>query len=216
VPPASFKTGKAASIICSRCCDWNSTSSFVRLLPQVFRSRCVRFLGIALCLFLLFPSLAISQGQIHGLKESGAESANLFAETFFLGAKQRVQSQSSEIGGFAFVETPNREWDTRYSVVTDFSGSVLKTKFLPRLKDLKEVRDWVVENLEVAEYQGMARSVIEEYLGPERSKELTELPFGYECELAIQVVPDIVRELAKQNIGVYQVVRYAKTRGVWE
>ena len=70
--------------------------------------------------------------------------------------------------------------------------------------------------LEVAAYQGMARNVIEEYVGPERSKDLTELPFGYECELSIQCVPDIVRALAKQNIGVYQVVRYAKTNNMWK
>ena len=44
---------------------------------------------------------------------------------------------------------------------------------------------------------------------------LTILPYGYECGLAIQCVPDIVRELAKQNIAVYQVIRYAKTKNVW-
>ena len=68
---------------------------------------------------------------------------------------------------------------------------------------------------EVGEHQGMAKQAIEAYLGPERATNLTVLPYGYECELAIQCVPDIVRELAKQNIAVYQVVRYAKTRNVW-
>jgi len=68
---------------------------------------------------------------------------------------------------------------------------------------------------EVGEHQGMARRAIEAYLGPERSKNLTVLPYGYECELAIQCVPDIVRELAQQNIAVYQVVRYAKTNNIW-
>lgn len=42
----------------------------------------------------------------------------------------------------------------------------------------------------------------------------TVLPYGYECELAIQCVPDIVCELAKENIAVYQVIRYAKTKNV--
>ena len=68
---------------------------------------------------------------------------------------------------------------------------------------------------EVGEHQGIAKQVIEAYLGPIRSKNLTVLPYGYECELAIQCVPDIVRELAQQNIAVYQVVRYAKTKNVW-
>lgn len=68
---------------------------------------------------------------------------------------------------------------------------------------------------ELGEHQEKAKNVIEEYLGPERSKNLEALPFGYECELAIQCVPDIVRELAKNDIGVYQVVRYAKTKNLW-
>ena len=68
---------------------------------------------------------------------------------------------------------------------------------------------------EVGEHQGMAKRAIEAYLGPERSKNLTVLPYGYECELAIQCVPDIVRELAEHNIAVYQVVRYAKTNNIW-
>jgi hypothetical protein len=68
---------------------------------------------------------------------------------------------------------------------------------------------------EVGEHEGHARQAIEDFLGPERAKMLVVLPYGYECELAIQVVPDIVRELAKRNIGVYQVIRYAKTKNVW-
>ena len=68
---------------------------------------------------------------------------------------------------------------------------------------------------EVGVYQGIAKQAIEAYLGPERSKSLIVLPYGYECELAIQCVPDIVSELAQQNIAVYQVVRYAKTNNVW-
>ena len=69
---------------------------------------------------------------------------------------------------------------------------------------------------EVGEHLGIAKQAIEAYLGPIRSKSLVVLPYGYECELAIQCVPDIVRELAQQNIAVYQVIRYAKTINVWK
>jgi hypothetical protein len=68
---------------------------------------------------------------------------------------------------------------------------------------------------EVGEHEELAKKIIEDYLGPERSKTLIALPYGYECELAIQCVPDIVALLAKSNIGVYQVVRYAKISDVW-
>jgi hypothetical protein len=64
---------------------------------------------------------------------------------------------------------------------------------------------------EVGEHQGVAREMIEAYLGSKRSQNLAALPYGYECELAIQCVPDVLRELAKRNISAYQVVRYAKT-----
>ena len=60
-------------------------------------------------------------------------------------------------------------------------------------------------DFEVGEHEELAKKIIEDYLGPERSKTLITLPYGYECELAIQCVPDIVALLAKSNIGVYQV-----------
>ena len=68
---------------------------------------------------------------------------------------------------------------------------------------------------EVGEHEALTKKIIEDYLGSERSKTLITLPYGYECELAIQCVPDIVALLARSNIGVYQVVRYAKTSDVW-
>ena len=64
----------------------------------------------------------------------------------------------------------------------------------------------------MAKHQGMAEKGFRDYLGPERSRNLTILPFGCECELAIQCVPDIVREGAEKNIAVSQVVRYAKPK----
>lgn len=68
---------------------------------------------------------------------------------------------------------------------------------------------------EVGEHDGLARRTIEDYLGTERSKTLISLPYGYECEVTIQIVPEIVAVLLKHNIGVYQVVRYAKTNSTW-
>ena len=60
-----------------------------------------------------------------------------------------------------------------------------------------------------------AKKISLKYIGPEKSKSLMELAHGYEVELAIQCVPDIIRELSNVNIAVYQVVRYAKTNGIW-
>jgi len=64
---------------------------------------------------------------------------------------------------------------------------------------------------ELSEYNGSAKKVIMSFLGGERSESLITLKHGYEVDLPIQCVPDIIRELIKKcNIAVYQVVRYAK------
>ena len=60
-----------------------------------------------------------------------------------------------------------------------------------------------------------ALNIIRKFLGPEKSKQILLLPHGYEIELPIQCVPDLIQELVQEGIGIYQVVRYAKTENVW-
>jgi hypothetical protein len=69
---------------------------------------------------------------------------------------------------------------------------------------------------EVGENRNAAKKIIIEFLGPENSNKLITLTHGYEIELAIQCVPDIVRKLVNENIAIYQVIRYAKVNGVWD
>ena len=68
---------------------------------------------------------------------------------------------------------------------------------------------------EVAEYEQTALKIIENYLGEERSALLVKRDHGYELELAIQCVPDLTSELVNGDVGVYQIVRYAKTKNSW-
>ena len=67
---------------------------------------------------------------------------------------------------------------------------------------------------EVADNAGIARKIISDFVGAERAGEILALAHGYELELPIQCVPEIVRLLSAENIAVYQVVRYAKTSEV--
>lgn len=69
---------------------------------------------------------------------------------------------------------------------------------------------------EVGEFNEHALKIIREYLGPERMKHLRSLPHGYEFELPIQCVPDLVQRLVNQNVALYQVVRYAKSNKTWD
>ena len=96
----------------------------------------------------------------------------------------------------------------------------LSERFSPRELSLRGTpRDYSTDMyrvyFEVGEHDGLARRTIEGCLGVERSKTLISLPYGYECEVAIQIVPEIMAALLRHNIGVYQVVRYAKTNSVW-
>jgi hypothetical protein len=59
---------------------------------------------------------------------------------------------------------------------------------------------------EVADMSGKVFEIVDAY----SSETVVRLPHGYEAILAIQMVPDIVREIAAHNIALYQVVRYAK------
>ncbi len=68
---------------------------------------------------------------------------------------------------------------------------------------------------EVADPNGIAGKIIADFVGQERAASIVALTHGYETELPIQCVPEIIRLLAANNIAIYQVVRYAKTKGVW-
>ena len=68
---------------------------------------------------------------------------------------------------------------------------------------------------EVPDATHEAKIIISSFLGQERSEKIVTLAHGYEVELPIQCIPDVVRLLTHANIAVYQVVRYAKTNGTW-
>jgi hypothetical protein len=68
---------------------------------------------------------------------------------------------------------------------------------------------------EVGEHNDLAKNVITNFLGAEKSQSLVILPYGYELELPIQCVPDLVKQLVLKNIAVYQIVRFAKLKGTW-
>lgn len=59
---------------------------------------------------------------------------------------------------------------------------------------------------EVSDVNSMVESILLNY----SSTPVQKLDHGYEAVLAIQMVPDIIREISIHNIAIYQVVRYAK------
>ena len=59
------------------------------------------------------------------------------------------------------------------------------------------------------------KEIIADLIGGERAKRIRTLAHGYELELPIQCIPEIIQKLVLKNIAVYQVVRYAKASGTW-
>ena len=66
---------------------------------------------------------------------------------------------------------------------------------------------------EIGEFENSAKKILSKFLGTDDPDKIIKLDHGYEVELPIQCVPDIVRKFAQANIAVYQVIRYAKTAG---
>ena len=69
--------------------------------------------------------------------------------------------------------------------------------------------------LEAHEHDGSVLRILTEYLGDDKASSINKLTHGYELELPIQCIPELVRLLTQENIAVYQVVRYAKTNSTW-
>lgn len=84
-------------------------------------------------------------------------------------------------------------------------------------KDYSDVLQRVY--FEVGEFEGIARSAIIRFL-TERARDhaafdfdaslLKQRPHGYEVDLPIQLVPEVVRALAAANVAVYQVIRFPR------
>ena len=68
---------------------------------------------------------------------------------------------------------------------------------------------------EVGDPSGAAGKIIADFVGSERAENILTLAHGYETELPIQCVPELIRLLCAENIALYQVVRYARTNGAW-
>ena len=72
---------------------------------------------------------------------------------------------------------------------------------------------------EVGEHENFARDVMTQFLLSRRgdvssfsfsSISLRQHAHGYEVDIPLQLVPEIVRELAARNVAVYQVIRINK------
>ncbi len=66
---------------------------------------------------------------------------------------------------------------------------------------------------EIRDAAGVAELELKSFLGREHANNLCRLTHGFEMDLPIQCVPDLIRILSAKSIAIYQVVRYAKVDG---
>jgi hypothetical protein len=67
----------------------------------------------------------------------------------------------------------------------------------------------------VNDHDGKVLKILTDFLGEAKAEQILKLAHGYETEMPIQCVPDVVRLLCEENIALYQVVRNAKTGQTW-
>jgi hypothetical protein len=80
---------------------------------------------------------------------------NLFAEHFFAPSGQKLDYKITEVRGFPVLKTHSREQNAEYSVVTDFGGGAVKSRFLSGLNDTKSIDDYIKKNLKTANFEGV-------------------------------------------------------------
>lgn len=107
-------------------------------------------------LILTFFNIApVFSQDVPPVANSSKRETNAFSEQFYLNPAQRVKQQTYVIDGFAFLETPDRERNTHYSIVTDFSKSMMKSQYVPGLQSVADVKKWLKDNVEATEYEGV-------------------------------------------------------------
>ena len=60
---------------------------------------------------------------------------------------------------------------------------------------------------ELADPEGLPSVVLKEWLGPARFAQVVRQPHGFQIEMPIQEVPDVIRRLVTANVAIYQVAR---------
>ncbi|HOW58202.1 MAG TPA: hypothetical protein PLO78_00595 [Candidatus Omnitrophota bacterium] len=123
---------------------------------------------IAIFLSIAIPAFAQEKARI----SSEAPVPNPYAEYFFAPSDQRLDNKINEVRGFSILKTPSRQQKAEYSIVTDFGGGVLKSRFLSGLKDIKEIDQYIKKNLKTAAYEGVE---IRQLPIPDASGKTTEL-----------------------------------------
>ena len=101
------------------------------------------------------PPVVNAKSTVNKVAEVKPATPNLFAEHFFTPASQKLDHKINEVRGFPVLKTHSREQNAEYSIVTDFGGGVVKSRYLSGLRDMKAVDDFVKKNSKTATFEGV-------------------------------------------------------------
>ncbi len=100
------------------------------------------------------PGVKLPTLEIRKSTQSSGMDVNPFADQFFVPANQKTANRVELVRGFPIIKTPNKSKNTEYSIVTDFKSNILKSRYLPGLKNIKEIDSYIKSNAQVAQYAG--------------------------------------------------------------
>lgn len=108
-----------------------------------------------LLVFAVFLMPVLSFAQSEPAVELPLPGPNPYVQNFFIPPTQQLDQKITEVRGFPIIKTHSRSQNAEYSVVTDFGGGALKTRYLPGLKDVKDIDEYIKKNLQIATFEGV-------------------------------------------------------------
>jgi hypothetical protein len=69
--------------------------------------------------------------------------------------------------------------------------------------------------LEVADQNSVVKNILCDFLGPIHRLSVLEMRRGYEFDMPIQCAPEVVSQLSRSNVAIYQLIRIRRVVGQW-
>ena len=92
---------------------------------------------ILVCAVICSPSFVFA-GPLNPESETleTAPASNLYAENFYIPSTQKLDQKITEVRGFPVIKTHSRTQNAEYSIITDFGGNAVRSRFLPGMKEI--------------------------------------------------------------------------------
>lgn len=121
----------------------------------------LRFLSLLLCIIALLNHFSIvslyaqEAPAVVTPASSVAQPHNLFFDQFFMKPEDRIRYKVEDVQGFLFVESQDAIRRTKYALVKDFQGGVLKTQIVPGMEKIDQAKEFIQKSLATNDFEGV-------------------------------------------------------------